>query len=332
MADPRDLIDAALELTVIGSFSDIGYAVRHRLYDWDDPPPGVLKGRTVLITGPTSGLGEAASRVFAGLGARLVLVGRDAAKLASARAALTRDYPDAAVETVVADMSSLASVRAAADAVCTTEQRLDALVDNAGAIRDRRIVTVDGLEATFATMVVGPFRLIAELLPLLRAADPAPGRVISVTSGGMYAQRLDLDDLGYEVGPFDGTRAYARAKRAQVALVREWSRRLRHAGWSGVSVNAVHPGWAATPGLEASLPGFTRVMRPILRTPAEGIDTLIWLATSEAGGVTTGRLYHDRRPRPFDRLPTTRLTADDRRRLWDLVVEAARIEDPLPDR
>jgi NAD(P)-dependent dehydrogenase (short-subunit alcohol dehydrogenase family) len=99
-----------------------------------------------------------------------------------------------------------------------------------------------------------------------------------------------------------------------------------------VSVNAVHPGWAATPGLEASLPEFTRVMRPILRTPAEGIDTLIWLATSEAGGVTTGRLYHDRRPRPFDRLPKTRLTADGRRRLWDLVVEAARIEDPLPDR
>jgi len=153
-----------------------------------------------------------------------------------------------------------------------------------------------------------------------------------VTSGGMYAQRLDLDDLGYEMGPFDGTRAYARAKRAQVALVREWARRLGRPPSSRLTVNAVHPGWAATPGLEASLPGFTSVMRPILRTPSEGIDTLIWLATSDAGGTTTGRLYHDRRPRPFDRLPSTRLTSADRRRLWGLAVDAARIDDPLPGR
>ena len=332
MADARDVIDAALELTVIGSFSDIGYAVRRRLYAWDDPGPGALQGKTVLITGPTSGLGQAASRVFARLGARLVLVGRDAPKLRSVRAELTRDYPDAAVATVVADMSSLGSVTAAVDEVRVTESRLDVLIDNAGAIHERRIVTPDGLEATFATMVVGPFMLVAGLLPLLHGADRVPRRVISVTSGGMYAQPLDIHDLGYEVGPFDGTRAYARAKRAQVGLVREWARRLGRPGSSGLTVNAMHPGWAATPGLAASLPGFTRIMRPILRTPSEGIDTLVWLATSDAGATTTGRLYHDRRPRPFDRLPSTRLTADDRRRLWDRVVHAARIEDPLPDR
>ena len=121
-------------------------------------------------------------------------------------------------------------------------------------------------------MVVGPFRLLAEVLPLLRAADAA--RVIAVTSGGMYAQPLDLTDLGYERGVFDGTRAYARAKRAQVALVREWARRLRPAA-DALTVNAMHPGWAATPGLAASLPRFARTMRPILRTPAAGIDTLV---------------------------------------------------------
>jgi dehydrogenase/reductase SDR family member 12 len=332
MADPRDLIDAALELSVIGSFSDIGYAVRRRLYGWADPAPGALRGRTVLITGPTSGLGQAASHVFAGLGARLVLVGRDADKLESARTDLTSAYPDVGVDSVVADMSSLAIVSDAAQAVRATQSRLDVLVDNAGAIHERRIVTADGLEATFATMVVGPFRFVAELLPLLQADTRRPGRVIAVTSGGMYAQPLDLEDLDQESGTFDGTRAYARAKRAQVALVREWARRLGPPGSAGVTVNAVHPGWAATPGLAASLPRFSRVMRPILRTPAEGIDTLVWLATSEAGGATSGRLYHDRRPRPFDRLPATRLSADDRRVLWDLVVAAARIEDPLPYR
>jgi len=153
-----------------------------------------------------------------------------------------------------------------------------------------------------------------------------------VTSGGMYAQSLDLDDLAYERGDFDGTRAYARAKRAQVALVREWARRLGPPGRDGLAVNAMHPGWAATPGLAASLPQFARVMRPILRSPAAGIDTLLWLATNETGARTTGKLYLDRRPRPFDRAPMTRLSADDRRRLWDDVVESARIEDPLPDR
>jgi NAD(P)-dependent dehydrogenase (short-subunit alcohol dehydrogenase family) len=330
MADLRDLVDAALELSVIGSFSNLGYAISRRRDDWADPPPSALRGRTVLVTGPTSGLGRAASEAFAALGARLVLVGRGSEKLAATAAEIGGRHPDAAIATVVADMSSLDSVSAAADAVRASESRLDVLVDNAGAIHDRRIVTSDGLEATFATMVVGPFRLVAELLPLLRAGREA--RVIAVTSGGMYAQALDLDDLGYERGEFDGTRAYARAKRAQVALVRDWARRLGPPGRDGLAVNAMHPGWAATPGLAASLPQFARVMRPILRSPAAGIDTLLWLATNETGARTTGKLYLDRRPRPFDRAPMTRLSADDRRRLWDDVVESARIEDPLPDR
>lgn len=328
MADPRDLIDAALELSVIGSFSNLGYETRRRLDDWSDPPPGVLGGRTVLITGPTSGLGRAASEAFAALDARLVLVARDAGKVAATATEISGRYPDAPIATVVADMSSLDSVRAAADSIRATHSRLDVLVDNAGAIHDRRILTADGLEATFATMVVGPFRLVTELLPLLRAGREA--RVIAVTSGGMYAQRLDLDDLGYERGEFDGTRAYARAKRAQVALVREWARRLGPPQRGGLAVNAMHPGWAATPGLAASLPQFERLMRPILRTPSAGIDTLLWLATSESGFRTTGKLYLDRRPRPFDRAPMTRLSAADRRRLWAAVVAAARVEDPLP--
>jgi len=330
MADPRDVVDAALELSVVGSFSNVGYEVRRQMYGWTDPPRDALAGRTLLITGPTSGLGEAAAHAFARLGARLVLVGRDAGKLAATRGDLIAAYPDVEAAAVVADMSSLASVSAAVDAVLASESGLDVLVDNAGVINDERIVTADGLEATFATMVVGPFRLISGLLPLMRGTHEA--RVISVTSGGMYAQRLDLDDLGYERGEFDGTRAYARAKRAQVALVREWARRLGPPPRSGITVNAVHPGWAATPGLAASLPGFTRVMRPILRRPPAGIDTLVWLAATETGSQTTGRLFHDRGPRPFDRAPMTRLSADDRRRLWDAVVVAAQVEDPLTDR
>jgi NAD(P)-dependent dehydrogenase (short-subunit alcohol dehydrogenase family) len=323
----RELIDGALELSVVGSFSRIGYEVRRRLYEWRDAPPGVLAGRTVLITGPTSGLGRAASELLAGLGARLLLVGRDAAKLDRVREGLGDPPRGGPHRAVVADMSTLASVAAAVDAIRASEPRLDVVIDNAGAIHPHRRETADGLEATFATMVVGPFALVSGLLPLLRAGRRP--RVIAVTSGGMYAQPLDLDDLQSSTGTFNGTRAYARAKRAQVALMREWARRLGVPERDGIAYNAMHPGWAATPGLEEALPTFARVMGPLLRTADQGIDTLVWLAAGEEGGGVSGRLYLDRRPRPFDRSPTTRLSSSDRERLWDAVVELARVDDPL---
>ena len=310
----RDLVDALLELSIVGSFSRVGLVVRRSLYGWDDPAPGALIGRTVLITGPTSGLGRATTDLFADLGARVVLVGRSAERLALLRDELVQRHGEDRFPTVVADMSSLTSVRSAVSQVLATEPRLDVLVDNAGAIHAERTVTDDGLEATFATMVAGPFVLTDGLLPLLEASGD--GRVINVVSGGMYGQALPLDDLQFERGTFDGTRAYARAKRASTALMREWSRRSR----GNVRFDAMHPGWADTPGLAESLPGFYDLMRPVLRSPAEGADTITWLATDASDDRPRGRLYLDRRPRPYDRVPATRLSAQDRRRLWESVV------------
>jgi NAD(P)-dependent dehydrogenase (short-subunit alcohol dehydrogenase family) len=252
-------------------------------------------------------------------------VGRSEKRLRNLRDELVRRHGDDRFPIVVADLGSLTSVRAAVAAILETEERLDVLVDNAGAIYPERSAGPDGIEATMAILVVCPFALVAGLLPLLRRT---PGsRVVAVTSGGQYTQRLDLDDLDGLAVPYSGARAYARSKRAQVALVREWARRL--AG-TGPIVDAMHPGWADTPGLAESLPCFHRLMRPLLRTPAEGADTLVWLATDPAGPATGGRLYLDRRPRPFDRVPSTRLSAPERRRLWDLVVEIAGVPDPLP--
>jgi NAD(P)-dependent dehydrogenase (short-subunit alcohol dehydrogenase family) len=322
------VIDGALELSVIGSFSRVGFEVRRRSYGWRSPVPDTLAGKTVLITGPTSGLGRAASEQLADLGARLLLVGRDREKLERVRDEIGRPPSSEPHEIFVADLSALDSVAAAVEAIRAAEQRLDVLIDNAGAIHADRRETADGLEATFATMVVGPFALVSGALPLLRAG--AAAQVIAVTSGGMYAQSLDLDDLQYREGDFNGTKAYARAKRAQVGLMREWARRLGPPETGGIAYNAMHPGWAKTPGLDDALPTFARVMRPILRTPDQGVDTLVWLAAQD--GNTTGRLYLDRRPRPFDRAPMTRLSAGDRRRLWDEVVASARIDDPLPER
>lgn len=324
--DVRNVVDNGLELTIVGSFSRPGFVVRRRLFRWTTPTPGALVGRTVLVTGPTSGLGRSAVDELAALGARVILVGRNAGRLAAVRDALVAAHDEDRFPIVVADMGSLQSVRAAVATILGSESRLDVLIDNAGAIFPSRVDGPDGIEATLGTLVIGPFVLVSGLLPLLRRTGDT--RVIAVTSGGQYAQALDLDDLQSNSGTFSGTRAYARAKRAQVALVREWGRRLRT---SGIRVNAMHPGWADTPGLAEALPGFHRLMAPILRTAAEGVDTLVWLAADAKAGLPSGELFLDRRPRPFDRVPGTRLSAAARRRLWELVVELSGSPDPAPE-
>lgn len=324
--DAPSIVDDALEISVVGSFTRVGPAVRRRLFGWSDPAPGSLRGRTVLVTGPTSGLGRTTAEVLAELGARVVLVGRDAGRLDRLRADLVTTHGEDRFPVVVADMGSLASVRDATAAILRSEERLDVVIDNAGAIFPERALGPDGIERTFALLVVGPFALLAGLQPLLRRT---PGsRVVAVTSGGMYTQALDLEDLGFERASFSGPRAYARAKRAQAALVREWARRSRS---SGIAYSVMHPGWADTPGLAATLPGFYGLMGPLLRSPEEGADTIVWLATRPDPMAGSGRLFLDRRSRPFDRVPGTRLTAGDRRRLWDLVVGLAGLPDPAPE-
>ena len=324
--DARDLIDDLAEVLVVPSFTRAGFRLRRRLHAWPDAESYPMTGRTVVLTGPTSGLGRAAAGAFARMGARLVLVGRDAGRLERTRGELTAEVPGLQAITVVADMASLASVRAAADEILEREPRIDVIVDNAGAMIPEREVTTEGFERTFAIMVLGPFVLVSRLAG--RLGESPDGRLIAVTSGGMYTQALPLDDLGYERGTYNGAGAYARAKRAQVALIREWARRLRPAG---VVANAMHPGWADTPGLEASLPGFARLVGGQLRTAAEGVDTILWLAAAPDARAMTGRLFLDRRPRPFDRVPSTRLSAADRATLWDTVLQLTGEPDRLAD-
>jgi NAD(P)-dependent dehydrogenase (short-subunit alcohol dehydrogenase family) len=284
----------------------------------------VFDGKIVIVTGSARGLGRDYALRFAGDGASVVV----ADLLAEAADSVVVDIT-AAGGTAVAvpvDVTDVASTQALAAAVLAQFGRIDILVDNAGSIYAERATSPDGFEASMALMAIGPFALVAGLLPLL---EQAPGaRVIAVTSGGMYAQALDVADLDGKTIAYTGARFYARAKRAQVALIREWARRT--AG-SSISFNAMHPGWARTPGLSASLPGFDRLMGPILRTPEEGIDTIIWLATAPRMSLEPGRLYLDRRPRPFDRVPSTRLRAADRVALWDEVVRRTGGVDPAPD-
>jgi NAD(P)-dependent dehydrogenase (short-subunit alcohol dehydrogenase family) len=270
-----------------------------------------MDGRVALVTGATSGLGLATATGLARLGASVRMLARSADRGESARAEVVGRTGNDDVEVVLCDLSDLGDIRRFAAEFLVREPRLDVLVNNAGVLPAERTVTVDGLELTFATNVAGPFLMTKLLLPLLRSS--APSRIVTVTSGGMYTQRLHVDDLQMERGAFDGTTAYARSKRAEVVLTELWAQRLEG---TGVVVHAMHPGWADTPGVRTSVPTFHRLSRPLLRTPEQGADTIVWLSAAAEPARSTGGFWHDRRQRPTHRVPWTRESADEREALW----------------
>jgi dehydrogenase/reductase SDR family protein 12 len=303
------LLDSVLDRTVIGGYTNVGYRIRSR--GWSASELGSVAGRVVMVTGATSGLGLAAAEGFARLGATVWLVVRSEVRGEQARAAVLERSGNHDVHVGLCDLSELRSVRRFTERFTAQVERLDVLVNNAGVLPARREVSPDGIELTFATNVLGPFLLTNLLLPLLERG--APARIINVSSGGMYTQRIRVDDLQSERGEFDGATAYARTKRAQVILTEMWARRLEG---RGVVVHAMHPGWADTPGVESSLPRFYRLTRPLLRTPEQGADTIVWLGAADGPGRSSGLFWHDRRPRPTHLLPWTKETRHERERLW----------------
>lgn len=319
------LLDRALDLTVVPGYSRIGYAVRRRTWPAGGAIGTDLHGRTVLVTGATSGLGRAAALGFAELGARVLLLGRDPERLARTREELALQSGNDDIDVILCDLSSLDDVRRAADDVRSTEDALHVLVNNAGVMPAAREESADGHELTFATNVLGMFLLTELLLPLLE--ESAPSRIVNVSSGGMYTQRLDLDDLETEQRRYDAPAVYARTKRAEIVLTEEWARRLQG---TGVVVHAMHPGWADTPGVQTSLPRFRAVTRPILRNAREGADTIVWLGAADVPAASTGLFWHDRRPRPTHRLPTTREHAGDAGRLYERCAELSRLHELAP--
>jgi dehydrogenase/reductase SDR family member 12 len=305
------LLDRALDLAVVPGYSRVGYALRG--LDREDAYGRTLGRRRALVTGGSSGIGEAACEGFAAAGARVQMLVRDRGHGDAAVSRIETRLPGAseAIEIEVCDLSRLSEVRSFAESFQARFDRLDLLVHNAGVLPQRRTYTADGVELTFATNVLGPFLLTSLLLPSMLAA--APSRVITVSSGGMYTARLRPDDPQLEGEGFDGARFYAHAKRAQVALNRAWAERFPVAR---IAFHAMHPGWVDTPGLRISLPRFRRLMRPLLRDARQGADTVVWLGTHPNLEPETGGFWHDRAPRPEHRLRSTRETADERERLW----------------
>jgi NAD(P)-dependent dehydrogenase (short-subunit alcohol dehydrogenase family) len=268
-----------------------------------------MAGRTVVVTGATSGIGLAAAVRLAGLGAAVHIVGRDAERSRRAAAAV-KDAGPAAVYVDLADMADPGEVKALGRRLADQHPRVDALVHAAGALSRSYRTNAEGTELTVATQVLGPYLLTLTLAPSLWRPS---ANIVIVSSGGMYAQPFDLDRLEMKADGYDGVVAYARAKRAQVVMADAWAARFAAAGVAGYSM---HPGWVDTPGLQAGLPRFRALWRPLLRGPAEGADTIVWLTAGGArdgdgelgdGGARAG-FFHDRRARPARRFPVLRPT------------------------
>ena len=275
-----------------------------------------MAGRTCLVTGATSGIGKATATALARLGAEVVLVARDPAKGQATVAELRAATGNSRVELLLADLASQASIRHAAEQVKRTHQRLHVLVNNAGGYWATRHLTPDGLELTFALNHLAYFLLTTLLLEPLRTS--APARIVNVTSSAQAFGRLHLDDLQFQ-RRYRGQAAYNQSKLANVLFTYELARRLEG---TGVTVNCAAPGVTRTNfGRDDSGPVMrllTPLARPFMRSPEQGADTPVWLASSPEVEGVTGRYYASRRARRSSRRSYDTELA---RRLWQVSEE-----------
>ncbi len=252
--------------------------------------------RVALVTGASSGIGKSTAIKLVARGWRVIGVGRDPRRSAAAEAEIAAAAGDGGFTMVRADFTLMAEVKRAADEVASRTGRLDVLINNAGGVRDRQIVTAEGTEATFAANHLAPFLLTRELMPLLTASAAAqpPGttRVIAVSSTAhRMIDALDFGDL-QSLGGFQPALAYGRAKLASILFTRELARR---AGPYGIVAQAMHPGRVASnfaahgdEGLRAYMAAAETV------SPDEPAETLTWLATEPQGGRPGGRYFYQK--------------------------------------
>lgn len=275
-----------------------------------------MQGKVCVVTGGTSGIGLVAAERLAGMGARLLLVGRDRTRGEVALARLKAKAPRATARILYADLSSLGEMERAAREIAALEPRIDVLVNNAGAMFQTRGVTADGLERTFALNHLSYFVLSNRLRDCLVAA--APARIVNTASGAHMGQALDFADLQSERG-YRGFTVYGRSKLANILFTREMARRL--AG-TGVTANCLHPGFVATRFGDNNGPLFRigiAVAKRFALSPEKGAETIVYLASSPEVATVTGGYFYQCRP-----ATPSGAALDDAaaRRLWD---ESARI-------
>lgn len=275
-----------------------------------------MEGKTVVITGPTSGIGKEIAIGLARLGANLVLGCRNAEAGKAVAGELGRVQDAARIDVVQVDLASRKSIEAFAREILKRHARLDVLVNNAGVSRGSQpwAKNEEGIELTFATNVLGYFLTARLLLPRLR--ENARARIVNVAS--TFASDLDLDDLQFQRRPFESMKAYAQSKACDRLLTWALARRLEG---SGVTANAMAPGLIADTGLYRHTP--REVMAQLRqrgggRTPSDGADTAIWLASSPEVEGVSGKFFENRKD-----IPCSFRNRDAEERLWSILESLA---------
>ncbi|XP_061089848.1 dehydrogenase/reductase SDR family member 12-like isoform X2 [Conger conger] len=240
-----------------------------------------------MITGANSGIGKATAFEIAKKGGTVHLVCRNKDRAEEARREIVEQSDNQNVHVHLLDMSCPRRVWEFAQSF-QENHSLHVLINNAGCMVNPRELTEEGLEKNFATNTLGTFILTTALIPALKKSnDP---RVVTVSSGGMLVQKLNVDDLQFEKGTFDGTMAYAQNKRQQVILTERWAAQHKE-----IHFSSMHPGWADTPAVRSAMPDFHEKMKDRLRTEAQGADTVLWLAVSSAPKHPSGLFFQDRK-------------------------------------
>ncbi|KAL9665849.1 hypothetical protein QQ045_000170 [Rhodiola kirilowii] len=248
-----------------------------------------IDGKNCVVTGANSGIGFATAKGLASRGGNVYLICRNKERGETAASEIRSATGNQNVYLEVCDLSSVSDIKSFASRFSSKDAPLHVLVNNAGILEHERITTPEGFELNFAVNALGTFAMTELMLPLLEKASP-DARVITVSSGGMYTSPLTRD-LQYSGPKFDGVEQYARNKRLQVALTEKWANMYEN---KGIRFYSMHPGWADTPGVSRSLPGFSKSLSGNLRTSDEGADTVIWLALQPEEKLKSGSFYFDR--------------------------------------
>ena len=263
-----------------------------------------MKGKTVVITGATSGIGEIAALTLTKMGARIVFVARDKSRADATLARLRSSAPGIAHSMHLADLSRLAEMKRVAAQIADQEPRIDVLINNAGAMFATRQLTEDGLERTFALNHMAYFVLTAGLRERLLASGAA--RIINTASEAHRGASLGIDDLQFAKG-YGAMKAYNRSKLCNILFTRELARRLRG---TGVTANCLHPGFVATRFADQSgglISSLVWLAKFFAISPAKGAETIVYLASSANVAGTTGEYFYKCLPTK----PSTR-ALDDR--------------------
>ena len=280
---------------------------------------GGMGGKVVLITGGTSGIGRAAATALAAMGAEVVVTGRDRERGEAAVEEIRRDSGNERVSLVLADLSVQAEVRRLAEEFRKRHDRLDVLVNNAGLVQSRRVETPDGLELTLAVNHLAPFLLTDLLLDLLKKS--APSRVITVSSEARRGASIDFDDLQSE-RRYRGFPVYGMTKMANILFTYELAERLEG---TGVMANCLHPGAVSTNFAQNNrgpIALLFRLFKPFMRSPEQGADTLVYLASSPEAGELNGKYLTDRK----EVAPAEPRDETAQKRLWEVSEELTNLK------